>query len=225
LFLFTLITTYAASFSKSKKILLNNIYFDNYHSFYCNNLFSIKLINNKYKTYLIPNKNKYKPRKEHFKSGKENYRAKRIEWEHIMPAHNLGKHLSCWKEGGRKACKKDKIFRIMTSDMHNLVPAIGEINNDRSNFRFGAEKVRVGQYGECEFQVDFKRKRAYVKDDIKGDIARIYFYMSDRYNINLSKQERKLFKVWNKEDPISEWEIIKNDRVFKIQGNSNSYIK
>ena len=35
------------------------------------------------------------------------------------------------------------------------------------------------------------------RDDIKGDIARIYFYMSDKYNVTLSKQERKMMEVWN----------------------------
>mgnify|MGYP005999096371 CR=1 FL=1 len=49
--------------------------------------------------------------------------------------------------------------------------------------------------------------------------------MSDKYNINLSKQERKLFEVWNKIDPVSKWEIIKNDRVLELQGNSNPYVK
>ena len=33
---------------------------------------------------LEPN-NKYIPRNQFFKSGKENYRTKNIEWEHIMP--------------------------------------------------------------------------------------------------------------------------------------------
>ena len=80
-------------------------------------------------------------------------------------------------------------------------------------------------YGNCEFEVDFKNKRAYPKQDIRGDIARIYFYMSDKYNVNLSNQERKLMEAWNKQDPIDEWEKIKNKRVAKIQGNSNPYIK
>lgn len=40
-----------------------------------------------------------------------------------MPAHNFGKHLPCWKNGGRKGCRKDKTFKAMESDMHNLVPA------------------------------------------------------------------------------------------------------
>ena len=41
-----------------------------------------------------------------------------------MPAENFGRHLSCWKEGGRKACKNDPIFNEMEADMHNLVPAV-----------------------------------------------------------------------------------------------------
>jgi len=49
--------------------------------------------------------------------------------------------------------------------------------------------------------------------------------MSDKYNIRLSKQERKMMEVWNKFDPVSEWEIIKNDRVYRLQDNSNPYIK
>lgn len=142
-----------------------------------------------------------------------------------MPAHNFGKHLPCWRAGGRKACKNDRTFRLMEADMHNLVPAIGEVNGDRSNYRYGADKAKVGQYGQCKMEIDFKNKRAYVKDDIRGDIARIYFYMSDTYNINLSKQERKMMEVWDKEDPISEWERIKNQRVYNLQGNYNLFIK
>jgi len=128
-----------------------------------------------------------------------------------MPAHNFGKHLHCWREGGRKACRKDPLFKKMEADMHNLVPAIGEVNGDRSNYRYGANKLKIGQYGNCEFQVDFKAKRAYVKNYIKGDIARIYFYMSKTYNIKLSKQEKKMMEAWDKQDPISKWELDKKN--------------
>ena len=213
----------ANSFSQSKKLLLKEVYFDNQNTFYCLNKYSIKLVNNKYKTILEAN-DKYIPRKPFFKSGKENYRTKNVEFEHIMPVENFGKHLPCWKDGGRKNCKNDITFNEMESDMHNLVPAIGELNADRSNYKFGANKPKVGQYGKCEFEVDFKAKRVYVRDEIKGNIARIYFYMSDKYNINLSPQERKMFEVWNKLDPVDEWERIKNKRVNKLQGNRNKYI-
>jgi deoxyribonuclease-1 len=142
-----------------------------------------------------------------------------------MPAHNFGQHLQCWRDGGRKNCRKDKTFKTMEADMHNLVPAIGEVNGDRSNYRYGANTPKLGMYGQCLMQVDFKAKRAYVKDDIKGDIARTYFYMSDRYNVNLSKQERKMMEAWDKADPVDKWERTKNKRIEKLQGNSNPFIK
>lgn len=215
----------AASFSKSKKLLLKKVYHDNMITFYCENPYEIKRVKGKEKTLIIQDEQYYTPRNKYYKSGKMNTRAQRVEWEHVMPAHNFGKHLPCWREGGRKACRKDKTFKAMEADMHNLVPAIGEVNGDRSNYRYGANKPKANQYGNCQFEVDFKAKRAYPKEDIRGDIARTYFYMSDKYNVRLSKQERKMMEAWDKQDPISRWERIKNRRIEKIQGNSNSYIK
>lgn len=215
----------AASFSKSKKLLLKKVYHDNKITFYCENPYEIKRVNGKEKTLIIQDKKYYTPRNKYYKSGKINTRAKRVEWEHIMPAHNFGKHLPCWRDGGRKACRKDKTFKAMEADMHNLVPAIGEVNGDRSNYRYGANIPKATQYGNCQFEVDFKAKRAYPKEDIRGDIARTYFYMSDKYNVRLSKQERKMMEAWGKQDPVSKWERIKNKRIEKIQGNSNKFIK
>lgn len=103
--------------------------------------YEIKTINGKEKTLIIENEQFYTPRNAFTNKGKENLRAKRIEWEHVMPAHNFAHHLPCWKEGGRKACKKDKTFKTMEADMHNLVPEIGEVNADRSNFRYGASTI------------------------------------------------------------------------------------
>jgi len=214
----------AVSFSKSKKLLLKKVYYDNQTTFYCENPYEIKRVKGKEKTLIIQDEQYYTPRNKYYKSGEINTRAQRVEWEHVMPAHNFGKHLPCWRDGGRKACRKDKTFKIMEADMHNLVPAIGEVNGDRSNYRYGANKPNAKQYENCQFEVDFKAKRVFVKEDIKGDIARTYFYMSDRYNVKLSKQERKMMEAWDKEDPISKWERIKNKRIEKIQGNINQYI-
>lgn len=58
---------------------------------------------------------------------KQQKRANRIEWEHIVPAWQFGHQLQCWQNGGRKACKKERTFAYMEGDMHNLVPSIGEI--------------------------------------------------------------------------------------------------
>jgi deoxyribonuclease-1 len=214
LMIFISLTLNASSFSQSKKILLNNIYFDNQYTFYCNNPYKIENIDGKEKAIIIKDKRFYSPRNDSFFNfWNNNPRARVVEWEHIMPAENFGKRLPCWKEGGRKACSKDETFKTMEADMHNLVPAIGEVNNDRSNFKFGAKLPSIGQYGKCEFEVDFQGKRAYPRAEIRGDIARIYFYMSEKYNIRLSKQERKMMEVWDKEDPISDWEIVKKERI------------
>ena len=69
------------------------------------------------------------------------------------------------------------------------------------------------QYGKCEFEVDSKNKIAYPKKEIRGDIARIYFYMSNKYNFKISKQEKIMFEKWDQEDPISQWEKTKIKRI------------
>lgn len=39
-----------------------------------------------------------------------------ISFEHIVPVSLLAKHLRCWKQGGRKACAKDKEFKQLEGD-------------------------------------------------------------------------------------------------------------
>ena len=139
----------ANSFSKTKKILLKKVYFDNQYTFYCQNTYEIKQIDRKEKTVIIKDKRYFTSKNDSFFSfWSNNPRAKVVEWEHVMPVEYFAKDLPCWKDGGRKACIKDKTFKIMESDMMNLVPAIGEINNDRSNFRFGEKLPKKGQYGK-----------------------------------------------------------------------------
>ncbi len=202
----------AISFSQAKKILLKKVYFDNQFTFYCGNPYEIKQIKGKEKTVLIKDTDYYSPKKSSFFID-SNERSKFVEWEHVVPVQVFAKDLPCWQDGGRKACRKDKTFKAMESDMYNLVPAIGEINNDRSNYKFGEKLPKKYQYGKCEFEVDTKNKIAYTKKDIRGDIARIYLYMSNKYNLKISKEEIIKFKKWDKEDPISQWEKTKIKRI------------
>ncbi len=83
LIIFLMTSVNAASFSKSKKILLKKVYFDNKTSFYCSNPYEIKQINGKEKTLIVQDSKYYSPRNEYYKSGKVNTRAQRIEWEHV----------------------------------------------------------------------------------------------------------------------------------------------
>lgn len=113
----------------------------------------------------------------------------------------------------------------MQANMHNLVPAIGEINNDRSNYKFAEKTARKNINGNCRFEINQKSKEVYINPDIKGVVAKIYLYMSDKYNIPLSKSELKMMKEWNTKNPTSAWEKIKNERVFRLHGNRNYFIK
>ncbi|MBD5164591.1 endonuclease [Helicobacter sp.] len=173
--------------------------------FYCNAPF--QWVKNRFE--VVPSE-AYTPRNVKTKKGKINARAQVIEWEHIMPAHNFGKHLPCWRQGGRKECQKDKTFKKMEADLQNLAPSIGEINDDRSNYRFveSPKRLRFTQYGNCKVYTNFKAKRFYPANYSKGWIARSYLYMSKTYNIKLSNQERKLMESWDRQYPMSEREKV-----------------
>lgn len=224
-----------SSFSKSKK-LLKKIYKKNQITFYagCNYNYKDK------KNMILRNSCGYEPRNEYTKKGKVNQRARRIEWEHVIPAQNFGRQFICWRKGdsqcikssgkkykGRKCCSKvNEQFRYMEADLHNLVPAIGELNADRSNFRFGELEGEKRFYGKTvDFEVNFKQRLAEPTDSVKGNIARTYFYFEKEYGMKISKKDKKTFEVWNRLDPVDNWERERNERIFKIQGNRNSFIQ
>ncbi|WP_373072754.1 endonuclease [Sulfurimonas sp.] len=229
----TLLLAQNESFSKSKK-MLRQIYQGHQTTIYCDCKYNYK---NK-KNMIDKESCGYIPRNIRTKKGKINQRANRIEWEHLIPAENFGRQFACWREGnpecikkngktykGRKCCEKvNQKYRVMQADMHNLFPAVGELNGDRKNFRFDFEEAVGGQYGECKFDVLFKQKRARVKDDIRGIIARDYLYFNKQYGMKLSKQELNKYQSWNKLYPPNEWEIERNQRIAKKQRNLNPFI-
>jgi deoxyribonuclease-1 len=68
----------ATSFSKSKKILLKKVYFDNMVSFYCDNPYEIKQLKGKEKTLIIQDEKFYTPRNKYYKNGNINTRTQRM---------------------------------------------------------------------------------------------------------------------------------------------------
>ncbi len=102
----------------------------------------------------------------------------------------------------------------------NLVPAIGEVNGDRNNYRYAQapKNMRYTQYGNCKVYTDFKEKRFYPADYSKGWIARAYLHMSQTYGINLARAERQLMEAWNKMYPPSAWEIERTKIIEREMG-------
>jgi deoxyribonuclease-1 len=152
-------------------------------------------------------------------------RAARIEWEYIVPAHNFGHQRQCWQSGGRAHCKEsDPVFRAMEADLHNLAPAVGEVNADRSNLRYGMVTGVAPQYGACPTKVDFKARVAEPRDAVKGFVARVTFYMHDRYDLSMSDAQQRLLMAWDASYPVSRWELERDRRIAKIMGHSNPFV-
>lgn len=157
---------------------------------------------------------------------KQQNRAMRIEWEHIVPAWVFGHQRQCWQNGGRKNCvSTDAIFREMEADMYNLAPSIGEVNGDRSNLSYGqlAETTEY-PYGQCRSRVDFKERVFEPRDEVKGQVARTYFYMHDRYNLSMSRQQQQLLMAWDKQYPPSAWEKQRDERIASVMGHHNPFV-
>jgi len=112
----------------------------------------------------------------------------------------------------------------MEADLHNLTPTVGELNSERQNFNFGVLPATPNQHGDCDFKVDFRSRVVEPRDEIKGMLARVYFYMHDRYDLNMSKQQQMLLMAWNKAYPVTEWELKRNNRISKLIGHSNPFV-
>nr|WP_143562423.1 endonuclease [Shewanella sp. UCD-KL12] len=157
---------------------------------------------------------------------KQQKRASRIEWEHIVPAWELGHQRQCWQEGGRKNCgKSDQVFKKMESDLHNLVPAVGEVNGDRSNYRFSQWNAKPAQYGQCAMVVDFKSRKVEPPSYTRGRIARTYLYMQKTYGFKIAKSQLKLFNAWDKTYPVDTIECKRDQAIADTQGNHNPFVK
>ena len=159
------------------------------------------------------------------KARKQENRAERTEWEHIVPAWTFGNQRQCWKNGGREHCvDDDPVFRAMEADLFNLYPSVGEVNGDRSNFNYGMATGVAPQYGQCKTRVDFDQRAAEPRDEVKGLVARTTFYMFDRYKLSMSRQQQQLLMAWDKQYPVSSWEKERDRRIAAIMGHSNPFV-
>lgn len=211
----------AGSFETAKRWLYQRVYADRPVTFYCGCKYDPATLKTDLRSCgVTPRKN--------------TERAGRVEAEHVMPAEEFGNFRQCWREpekvcgkkiSGRECCNKtDPLFEAAHNDLHNLFPAVGEVNGDRSNFRWGEIPGEAREYGACEIEVDASIRRAEPPDNVKGDIARVYFYMEKTYRFKISDQQRQLFTAWAKADPPDPWETERNRRIAEIQGQGNPFI-
>src|SRR5690554_5749924 len=117
-------------------------------------------------------------------------------------------------------------------DAHHLRPTDVQLNNDRGNRKFAAGSGNSGPVGS----------NWYPGDEWKGDVARMMMYMYLRYGTqclpvnvgngsinNIDPKMIQLFLDWNAEDPVSPYEMNRNNYLSNTsnenaQGNRNPFI-
>lgn len=121
----------------------------------------------------------------------------------------------------------DTSFPGSGTDVHNLRAADSQMNSSRSNrlFEEGDGNATITAQGNF-----------YPGDEWKGDVARIIMYMYLRYpsqclanDIGFSANTYSpdmpdVFLEWNAQDPVSDFEVQRNDLIGNFQGNRNPFI-
>jgi deoxyribonuclease I len=167
----------------------------------------------------------------------DNERARRIEVEHVIPVSWIAQGRRCWSEPictdgagrahkGRRCCEaSDPAYRRAAWDLHNLWPVIGELNEQRGNYRFGIIPGEPRAYGQCDLEVDHAARIVEPRPEVRGDIARIAFYMEAVHGVWLSEHHRALFTIWNRSDPPDAFERERDRRIARLQGNHNPFVR
>ncbi|CAM4031184.1 endonuclease [Shewanella aquimarina] len=125
------------------------------------------------------------------------------------------------------------------TDLHHLRPADVTVNSSRSNKDFAAGGDEISEAPGNFTDADSFEPR----DEVKGDVARMVFYMDVRYEGNDASGTPDLSVVsgvtgngeallgdlctlyrWHQQDPVSDWERRRNNRVFEWQKNRNPFI-
>lgn len=215
------------SFSKAKKYISGAIYSNqkDQKTFYCDWPYSGKSVH-------IPENEviqKYKSR------------STKIEIEHVIAAEWFGKGFSEWRNGdpqcvtskgkpfkGRNcASKVNKQYRLMQSDLWNLVPTSGMTNAIRSNYRFTQFSTSQKSILQtCSFKI--QDRAVEPRPEVRGWIARTHLYFEAVYpQFRLSDSQRKLMNVWDRAYPLNKdsFECRRYPIIKRIQGNDNPVLK
>ena len=230
---------HSQSFYAVKKEMLEHIYYDHRQTLYCNAEFTTRKKIIKPRGFKLPDLKKTDFKVYDITTEELEYKAERMEWEHIVPAQNFGKTFDTWQNGhpnctygkgkkfkGRKCAEQEsEDFRYMYTDMYNLYPSIGAVNFLRANFNLTQFNPRQPTtFGTCQLKI--ARNKAEPPDAVKGLIARTYFYMETTYpRYKISSAMREILQTWNKRYPISKWECVRAYRIENLQGNANDIVK
>jgi len=144
-----------------------------------------------------------------------------ISIEHIYPTDLMSKQAGCQN---RMQCRESHNARFtrMEADLHNMYPVSQVVMTLRFGFRYGLISGEDRRFDDCD--IEWKSGVVEPRPIARGNIARAMLYMHSRYNIPVDEKSLILFRIWNKLDPPSKQEKLRNNIIERIQGNRNPYI-
>ena len=132
--------------------------------------------------------------------------------------------------------------RPMGTDVHNLRASNINVNSTRSNYSFddcttnSCNQIYGNSYSNSALVFE-------PRDEDKGDVARIIFYMVVRYEGDSGEEDlemtegilstssklplhgvRSTLLQWHELDPVDDFERNRNDVIYSYQGNRNPFI-
>lgn len=123
------------------------------------------------------------------------------------------------------------------SDAHHIRPSDVQVNSTRGNLDFDNGGSSVNNCPGCKVDSDSFETR----DDAKGDVARMIFYMAvryeggsgepdlevvDRVNTYPDPEHGKLSTLmeWHSQDPVDDFEMNRNEVIYSYQENRNPFV-
>ena len=121
--------------------------------------------------------------------------------------------------------------QALAGDLHNIVPVENQIKRFRKDAKHGYVGHPVTLWGNsCPVRfsgngIDHEDHDILEPQDCtKGDIARVWLYAHDKYNLNIDEVYLNNYRKWNDRDPVSPAEKRRHDRIVKAQGYVNPYV-
>lgn len=152
--------------------------------------------------------------------------------EHSYAAQWMANALNC---GNRDTCGSHSDattrtrFNHAEADLHNLWPAVRNLNSSRQDSPFGmipGETRKEITIGGQKFSCDYEKKDDLVEPRriVRGNLARSIFYMCREYGFPVESTMMAQLKIWNKQDKPTKGERRRNDKIEAIQGTRNPFI-
>jgi hypothetical protein len=141
-----------------------------------------------------------------------------------IPDHNI---MNCEHTWPQSKFSRRHSRGLQKTDLHHLYPVYSRANSSRGNLPFA--EVSNDRNSICEASRRGPAHNTGVTSfepptEHKGNVARALFYFSVRYQIEISDGQEEYLRKWHQIDPVDEEELIRNQRIYEIQGNRNPFI-